>query len=72
YKNIEPYFMFNFRPLQKVYAVKVQNVQEFIERAERKSIPIQWCIENGIEVPGIKKKVRFTYNLEEFFNMEVI
>ncbi|MBY0756530.1 Holliday junction resolvase RecU [Clostridium sardiniense] len=67
YKNIEPYFMFNFRPLQKVYAVKVENVQAFIEKAERKSIPVRWCIENGIEIDGIKKKVRFKYNLESFF-----
>jgi len=67
YKSIEPYFMFNFRPLQKVYAVKVENVQEFIEKAERKSIPVKWCIENGVEIDGIKKKVRFKYNLESFF-----
>lgn len=67
YKNIEPYFMFNFRTLQKVYAVKVENVQVFIEMEERKSIPVKWCIENGIELEGIKKKVRFRYNLENFF-----
>lgn len=67
YKNIRSYFMFNFRPLQKIYAVKVENVQEFVKKAERKSIPVKWCIENGIEIEGIKKKVRFKYNLEEFF-----
>ncbi|AIY83814.1 recombination U family protein [Clostridium baratii str. Sullivan] len=67
YKNIKPYFMFNFRPLQKIYAVKVENVQEFVIKAERKSIPVKWCIENGIELKGVKKKVRFKYNLEEFF-----
>ncbi|MBY0755047.1 Holliday junction resolvase RecU [Clostridium sardiniense] len=71
YKNIKPYFMFNFRPLQKVYAVKVENVQEFIEKAERKSIPVKWCIENGIEIDGIKKKVRFRYELESFFKEEM-
>ena len=67
YKNIEPYFMFNFRPLQKIYAVRVQNVQDFIKKAERKSIPVKWCIENGIEIEGVKKKVRFRYELENFF-----
>ncbi|WP_024613635.1 Holliday junction resolvase RecU [Clostridium sp. Ade.TY] len=67
YKNIEPYFMFNFRPLQKIYTVKVENVQEFVTKAERKSIPVKWCIENGIEIEGVKKKVRFRYELERFF-----
>lgn len=71
FKNIRPYFLFNFRPLQKVYAVKVQILQEFIEKAERKSIPVKWCIENGIELEGIKKKVRFKYNLENFFKEEI-
>ncbi|ELQ0171766.1 Holliday junction resolvase RecU [Clostridium perfringens] len=69
YKNIEPYFLLNFRPLEKVYAIRVQNVQAFIEKAERKSIPVKWCIENGIEIKGTKKKVRFSYDLEEFFRM---
>ena len=67
YKNIEPYFMLNFRPLQKIYAVRVENVQDFIKKAERKSIPVKWCIENGIEIEGIKKKIRFKYELENFF-----
>lgn len=71
FKNIRPYFLFNFRPLQKVYAVKVQILQEFIEKTERKSIPVKWCIENGIELECIKKKVRFKYNLENFFKEEI-
>ena len=72
YKNIEPYFLLNFRPLEKVYAIRVQNVQAFIEKAERKSIPVKWCIENGIEIKGVKKKVRFSYDLEEFFRISEV
>lgn len=49
--------MFNFRLLQKIYAVKVENVQEFVTKAERKSIPVKLCIENGIELKGIKKRL---------------
>ncbi|MGL4572019.1 MAG: Holliday junction resolvase RecU [Clostridium sp.] len=71
HKNVEPYFLLNFRPLESVFAIKVQTLQKFIEKAERKSIPIKWCIENGIEVIGVKKKVRFRYELEKFFK-EVI
>lgn len=67
YKNIEPYFILNYRALESVYAIKVQTLQEFIEKAKRKSIPIKWCIENGIEIIGVKKKVRFRYELEKFF-----
>lgn len=72
YKNIEPYFLLNFRPLEKVYAIRVQNVQSFIEKAERKSIPVKRCIENGIEIKGVKKKVRFSYDLEELFRISEV
>lgn len=67
YKNIEPYFILNYRALESVYAIKIQTLQEFIEKAKRKSIPIKWCIENGIEIIVVKKKVRFRYELEKFF-----
>ena len=38
-----------------------------MENADRKSIPIQWCIDNGINISGEKKKVRFRYDLNKFF-----
>lgn len=72
YKNIEPYFILNYRALESVYAIKVQTLQEFIKTTERKSIPVKWCIENGVEIKGCKKKVRFSYELEEFFIMSEV
>lgn len=72
YKNIEPYFILNYRALESVYAINVQTLNEFIKNAERKSIPVKWCIENGIEIKGYKKKVRFSYELEEFFRISEV
>ena len=40
--------------------------------AERKSIPVKWCIENGIEIKGVKKKVIFSYDLEELFRISEV
>lgn len=72
YENVEPYFILNYRALESVYAIGVQTLQKFIKTTERKSIPVKWCIENGIEIKWTKKKVRFVYNLEEFFRISEV
>jgi recombination protein U len=69
HQNIRAFFIFNFRDLEKTYAVKAELVKNYIENSSRKSIPIQFCINQGIEIPGEKKKVRFRYNLERLFNL---
>ena len=56
-----------FRELENTFAVDVQTVKNYIETSERKSIPVKWIIENGIEIKGTKKKVRFRYDLESLF-----
>lgn len=68
HKNIKSYFIICFRDKEKCYGVQAFKVKEFIEVEERKSIPMVWCKENGIEVPMIKKKVRYRYDLDVLFN----
>ena len=71
HNRIKPYFIFNFRDKEKTYAIYAKKIKMFIELGERKSIPIAWCEENGIEIESIKKKVRYKYNLEKFFKTVV-
>ena len=56
-------FLFNYRELEETYYVPVNKVQEFIIFETRKSIPVDWCRENGVRIEQRKKKVRYTYNL---------
>lgn len=65
--NIAAYFIFNFRDKEKTYAIKAKEVKSYVEGTQRKSIPISWCEENGIEILSTKKKVRYRYNLTEMF-----
>ena len=67
HERVKAYFVFNFRELENTFAVDVQTVKNYIETSERKSIPVKWIIENGIEIKGTKKKVRFRYDLESLF-----
>lgn len=68
HEKIKAYFILNFREKEKTFAVEAKKLKEYIENADRGSIPIQWCIDNGIKIDGEKKRTRFRYNLKEFFN----
>lgn len=65
--SIVPFFLLNFRDVEKTYAINASLIKSYIKNSTRKSIPIQFCINKGIEIPGEKKKVRFRYNLEGLF-----
>lgn len=59
-------FLFNYRDLEETYYVPVAYVFDFMESAERKSIPVDWCREVGTKIDQKKKKVRYTYDLEKW------
>lgn len=56
----------NLRGVDKTFCVNIDTVLEFIELGERKSIPLVWFMENGIEIEHIYKRTRFTLNLDKF------
>jgi len=56
-------FIINFRELEETYYLSVNLVIEFINAGERKSLPIDWCRENGIRIPQTKKRVRYSYDI---------
>jgi recombination protein U len=79
YTGIFAGFIINFRDLAETYYVPVWRVvQDFytvgadgeidgISPTGRKSIPVSWCKVNGTKIEQEKKRVRYTYNLKEFF-----
>lgn len=66
--KIKTYFIFNFRDMEKTFAIESKKIKEYMETAERGSFPFKWCEENGIEIIGTKKKVRYKYDLVKFFD----
>lgn len=66
--KIKTYFILNFRDLEKTFAIGAKELKEYMEKSPRKSIPYIWCKENGIEIIGTKKKVRYRYDLKKFFD----
>ena len=61
--NVNAYFVINFRTTEETYAVSALKIIEFIDNQNRKSIPIQFCKENGILIPQTKKRIRYTYDI---------
>ena len=66
HKGIYGGFIINFRELEETYYIAVMDIVAFINSKERKSIPVEWCRENGVRIEQKKKKVRYTYNLSEW------
>jgi len=65
-KGIKAYVVFNWRNLEDVtYAVSAIKVKLYIDKAERKSIPMNWTIGNGIKIPSQIKRVRYSYDLSQ-------
>ena len=74
YKGIAAGLIINFSEVEKTFFVHIANVEYFAKFEPRKSIPISWCQENGIEIRGQKKRLHFTWGLDEFlkkYKMEV-
>lgn len=66
HKGIYGGFIINYRDLEETYYIPVMDMVAFINSAERKSIPVEWCRENGVRIEQKKKKVRYTYDLSKW------
>lgn len=66
FSGIVPGIVFNFRDINKTYYVLIRHVYYYITHADRKSIPLDWVQENGIEIRQELKKVHYRYYVKEF------
>ena len=66
HKGIYGGFIINFRELEETYYITVQDMIRYINSTERKSIPVEWCRENGVRIEQTKKRVRYSYDLRSW------
>lgn len=57
-------FLIHFTEKDECWFVRGDKVNDFVKAGERKSIPIQWCRENGLQVGTRKKKINYDYDVE--------
>ena len=65
YSGIKAYFIINMRDKGKTYAIEALKIKTYIETSGRKSIPISFMDNEGIEIKGIKRRTRFEYDVGE-------
>ena len=63
YANVVCGFLIEFSKVNEVYFLEISKFQEFMKKAERKSIPIEYCSKNGIKVEVVRLKVNNRYNV---------
>jgi recombination protein U len=59
-------FIINYRDLEETYYVPVMAVIEFIYAKKRKSIPVEWCREQGELISQKKKVTRYAYGTDKW------
>jgi len=60
-------FIFNMRDIDRTYIVYADDLVDYIENTDRKSIPLEFLIEKGQELIGNKKRTRWIYDIEKAF-----
>lgn len=66
--GIESNVIIFFSEIERCFALNIVNYEEFKRKEERKSIPIEYFIENGIELEVSKKRTNYNYNLSKLLN----
>ena len=63
------FVIFNWRDVDnKTYSVRAGDVNNFINYSDRKSIPYDWTVDNGIEIDSNLKRVHYSYDIEKWLN----
>lgn len=68
-KNFIAGYILNFRIKDNpTYWIPTEEVEQYIDEADRKSIPIDWLSDNCIPVESQIRTSRYDYNVEDLFN----
>lgn len=76
YRGVYCGFLLNYRDLEETYYIAfcdlvtdyyiLNDEEEYeIKPKGRKSIPVEWCRDNGIRIQQTKKRVRYSYDVAD-------
>ena len=80
HKGVYCGFLINYRDIEETYYITFEDLvtEYFILNGygdyepkpdKRKSIPVEWCRENGVQIPQKKKRTRYSYDMGHFLGM---
>lgn len=68
YKNIIAGIVIEFSELDRAFFMCISDITDFMRIGSRKSIPIEYCVEKGIEIEITKKRVNNSFNVRKLLN----
>ena len=68
FKGVVAGLIINFSDLGRSFFVHIIEVDNFVKYEPRKSIPLAWCEQHGIEIQGKKARTRYTWNLQKWIS----
>jgi recombination protein U len=57
-----------FSDVERCFVINIEEFDNFVRCGQRKSIPISFFEENGIEIEVTKKRTNYTFNLKKWLN----
>jgi recombination protein U len=66
FNGIIPGMIFNFRDINKTYFIHIRHVYYYYHHADRKSFPLEFAQQYGVEIEQKLKRVRYRYYVKEF------
>ncbi len=68
FKNIIAGIVIEFNELDRAFFMCISDITDFMRIGSRKSIPIEYCVEKGIEIEITKKRVNDSFNVRKLLN----
>lgn len=65
FTNIVAGIVIEFSELDSAFFMQISDITDFIRQDSRKSIPIEYCEEKGIEIEITKKRVNNSFNIKK-------
>ena len=66
--GVIPMIIVFFSDIERCFSLNIKYVEEFLRNSDRKSIPLEYFEENGVEIETVKLKTNYRYNIEEWLN----
>ena len=67
-KDVIPLIVVFFSDVEKCYSLKIEDVNNYINNTNRKSIPLEYFEQCGIPIEVTKLRTNYTYNIIDWLN----
>lgn len=68
FKNIICGFVVEFADIDECYFMNIKRFEEFLKHTQRKSLPVDYCRNNGIKIGVRRIKINKEFDIKEILN----